>query len=285
MLNFTISLLTLSNNIILCFSSDIWTFSLKEREENAQVKNELILVIVLVRHCCQYYYSEVTQRKRCWVPTLLSSNTKHQFITAASSARVAELVWKPEDSASFLPSNFHPLYQGISLGCLIADVYMNSRKVSCSFFIGRQFRRHAHNMQPPSSLTLTTVLLPFDLHNTDGVYFFISLWGQVSHLSCVLRSCDDWDTTIEQIHTKRILKDEPSSCSCVLHNTQEHTLTKWEDALCVSTTTPHTYCTAIMLVSIAESSLPSAVMSETSLSVSVGRSAAQAPQASEAAAE
>lgn len=41
MLNRTNNLLTLSNNIILCFSSDIWTFSLKEQEENGQVKNEI----------------------------------------------------------------------------------------------------------------------------------------------------------------------------------------------------------------------------------------------------
>lgn len=48
---------------------------------------------------------------------------------------------------------------------------------------------------------------------------------------------------------------------------------------------PHTYCTAIILVSIVESILPSAAMSEANLSVSAGISAAHAPQASEAAAK
>lgn len=32
MLNLTDNLLTLSNNMILCFSSDIWTFSLQEKK-------------------------------------------------------------------------------------------------------------------------------------------------------------------------------------------------------------------------------------------------------------
>lgn len=33
MLNLTDNLLTLSNNMILCFSSDIWTFSLQEKKK------------------------------------------------------------------------------------------------------------------------------------------------------------------------------------------------------------------------------------------------------------
>lgn len=38
MLNLTDNLLTLSNNMILCFSSDIWTFSLQEKK-NGYIKS------------------------------------------------------------------------------------------------------------------------------------------------------------------------------------------------------------------------------------------------------
>lgn len=70
--------------------------------------------------------------------------------------------------------------------------------------------------------------------------------------------------------------------SSVLQNVQQHTSKR---VCSISTTMPHTYCTAIILVSMVESILPSSAMSEANLSVSVGTSAAQAPQASEVAAK
>lgn len=74
-----------------------------------------------------------------------------------------------------------PLYQGISLCCLTADMYMNNHKgFFCCFFLSESqplFKRYANNMQPPSSFTITVVLL-FDLHFIYlGLFFHLIIVG------------------------------------------------------------------------------------------------------------
>lgn len=151
-------------------------------------------------------------------------------------------------------------------------------------------------MQPPSSFTITIFLL-FDLSfEYLGIFFYITIVGPSFTLKLhtwkssnphIPNDCDT--TTVCTCMFKRIFSGTSSQAGelntpiCTSHSQRAHI--SRTRACFTSTLMLHTYCTAIILVSIVESILPSAPKSATNLSVSVGTSAAQAPQASDAAAK